>query len=1717
MDAHPAVHPTDEKLNSFGLGKLDDRSAAAIMEHLEQCPDCQKRLAEMSADSFVERIRGVWHGHGSLAPVGSELAGSSMTDTSARSLTPPLPPALPPALANHPDYEIIRELGHGGMGVVYLAHNRLMDRHEVLKVIGHHIVERPGVLDRFLREIRAVARLRHPNIVSAYAAFRCGDSLVFAMEYAEGLDLARMVKARGPLQVAQACYYVQQAALGLQHAHEEGMVHRDIKPANLTLTHKKGRAVIKVLDFGLSKATSEQNASDLGIGEPSFGGNFGETLTRVGQMLGTPDFIAPEQIVDAQKADIRADIYSLGCALYCLLSGRAPFEATTLYDLLQAHQSMDATRLNFLRPEVPAELAALVAKMMAKEPARRFQEPDEVAHALTPFFKKGSVSVGPASVDSSQVRRPVVKRGDAKVVPVPEWPATRIAAGNVPAAAKPSDAARSRSVLDGLINLSETDPLFDVMLDAPRPDASPELTQRRYPAWSTAVKKLPGFGSRGWRATAGILLLSLLLASSAVIFKIKTRHGVIVLENVPENALVEVDGDRITVHTAQGDPIKIEGQAGKHVVVVKRGDDVLMGESVTLQSGQELKLTVHLDRPAAPGAGEADVDHGPARSEDSKPRMLARAEVGATSSESRPPPMSKTDRAVAWHRLMSRQGTKSEGPAPLACWSFESGAHDEIGTMHGKLLGGAYVREGRLYLDGRAAYMRAEPLPQDVREKTMEAWVSLPNLVQRGGGVMSIEDAAAFDGIVFGLSEPAKWIADSEWRMRTKNLAGPIENAQPWAVIHLAVVYDLEGGITVYRQGTRYCERYIPRRGRLSLQTFAAGESHILFGERHTRAPDFLAGAIEEARLYDRGLTADEVAAAYRAGVIRYTTVVAAAKDPGTGPATVRSDQGKPPSAPTEDAAGTGAGALAGERSDTSGQGAGSGKADAPHPFRVATNGLGGTQFIDPITFGRPDAPGFPEPGPVRPWVAEDAFARLATEAMLAYPPLPVSRYVFEVELTVKERCGVSLLLGDLWDKCHLDFYRNAERKMIECTLKHWTGGFGAWGGSRDFAPGSRVRLTVVAGDGMQVLFQEKERVLDALSWPTDCSLRIWSVNPDSAVIDRCSLRPLTARDAAACGWPIPPSSLAFDAGVAPGRLRQISRRYPEQPQAGKRFAVKTTGTPMAWIPPGDFRMGSRDPKDEGRHRVRLTKGYWIAQIEVAQAEYSLIAGANPSRVTGSPYLPVDWVTWDQATAYCRKLTDLERKAGRLPAGYEYRLPTEAEWEYACRAGSNEDFSVPQEQVWSRDCGGRRPHEVAESKPNNWGLYDMHGNALEWCFDAWYDYPKGNKEATVDPFTIGRPGKDEWFVVRGGAWWSPADGCSSHWRNSNHNNPNGFCGFRVVLGPEIREPFAEVARFFDGETFVDCAVVSPDGRRVLSGSLDGLMILWDLGSRQLIRRFRGHEGLVRTVAFAPDGRRALSGGDDKMIRLWDLESGETIREFHGHSESILSVAFSPDGRLAYSSSGGFWANGDWQDGDDSAVRVWDVETGSEIRKLAGHKGLVWHVTVSPDGRRLLSGGSDRALILWDAKTGAEIRRLPGHTDKVERVAFLPDGRRGLSCSWDGTIRIWDLDTGEEVHRIRHSENRGRQGRLSHLTVSLDGRRLLCASIEAHEVTLWDLEARKLIHRFDWGNVGPTRGSFTPDGRHAVWPGSDGVIRMYRLASPNPDTVDRSALPRATKP
>ncbi len=261
------------------------------------------------------------------------------------------------------------------MGDVYQATHRMMERTVALKIIKCELVRKREAVDRFHREVKTAAQLTHPNIVTAYDAERAGDVHLLVMEYVDGVDLSRVIKDRGPLPVAEACSYIRQAALGLQYAHQRGMVHRDIKPQNLMVT---ADGTVKILDFGLASLAP-------GIISDAEPANFRGDLTAAGTIMGTPDFISPEQAKDARRADIRSDIYSLGATLYFLLSGRPPFAEGSVLDKLKSHASTSPNPLESLRNDVPAGLAAVVARMLAKDPDQRFHTPLAVAEALAPF------------------------------------------------------------------------------------------------------------------------------------------------------------------------------------------------------------------------------------------------------------------------------------------------------------------------------------------------------------------------------------------------------------------------------------------------------------------------------------------------------------------------------------------------------------------------------------------------------------------------------------------------------------------------------------------------------------------------------------------------------------------------------------------------------------------------------------------------------------------------------------------------------------------------------------------------------------------------------------------------------------------------------------------------------------------------------------------------------------------------------------------------------------------------------------------------------------------------------------------------------------------------------------------------------------------------------------------------------------------------------------
>jgi WD40 repeat protein/serine/threonine protein kinase len=271
-------------------------------------------------------------------------------------------------------YVLLELLGEGGMGQVFKARHRRLDRVDALKVIRPERIASQASLARFLREARAIARLAHPNIVSIHAADECDGTHFLAMEYIPGIDFLQIVRRTGPLPAGFACHAIRQAALGLQHAHERGLVHRDIKPANLLLS--EDQETVKVLDLGLARMA--------GIDADAAGGQAGH-LTQSGFLVGTVDYMAPEQGVDPRGVDIRADVYSLGCTLYHFLAGVPPYPEGTVLQKLMWHQEREPQPLERYRPDLPPGLGDLCRKAMARRPDDRYQTPGELAAALAPF------------------------------------------------------------------------------------------------------------------------------------------------------------------------------------------------------------------------------------------------------------------------------------------------------------------------------------------------------------------------------------------------------------------------------------------------------------------------------------------------------------------------------------------------------------------------------------------------------------------------------------------------------------------------------------------------------------------------------------------------------------------------------------------------------------------------------------------------------------------------------------------------------------------------------------------------------------------------------------------------------------------------------------------------------------------------------------------------------------------------------------------------------------------------------------------------------------------------------------------------------------------------------------------------------------------------------------------------------------------------------------
>lgn len=554
---------------------------------------------------------------------------------------------------------------------------------------------------------------------------------------------------------------------------------------------------------------------------------------------------------------------------------------------------------------------------------------------------------------------------------------------------------------------------------------------------------------------------------------------------------------------------------------------------------------------------------------------------------------------------------------------------------------------------------------------------------------------------------------------------------------------------------------------------------------------------------------------------------------------------------------------------------------------------------------------------------------------------------------------------------------------------------------------------------------------------------------------------------------------------------------------------TNSIGMKLVLVPAGEFMMGSpnteaqRQPTEGPQHKVKITKPFFMGAYEVTQGEYEKVMGNNPSRFK-DPNNPVEQVNWNDAVEFCSKLSNMpeEKRAGRT-----YRLPTEAEWEYACRAGTTTPFHygnslLPKDANFSGTPNAPKNSQAAKVgsyQPNAWGLYDMHGNVWEWCLDGPRRFSNDTMEDPKGDLSAGGP-----RVLRGGGAAAGASSCRS--ANSNPHAPtvrSYDVGFRVVCALDqaseiLSDPTDEVFRFkgdFATRLPSRSLTFPKEGKTLLAMVKRGYVIGWDLGTKQPTREIPGQD-FSTPLGFSEDGRTAFvkvmhyKTGTESLCMV-DIATGKEtkrhtypIKQGANRPVELDGVFLLPDARRAFAS---------WRGG---ASKIIDMESGKELLTF---RQPMSPPIVSPDGKigisRVRSNTGTGAFIVWNVDDGKELKTITGvEAWEICHLAFLPDGKRFLCC-YTGRCSTWDVATGKEVGTLKL------EGRPLATALTGDGRTLLYA--ESNTIHVVNIDSGKEVQRFDGHYGSITNLAVSPDGKYAASGASDGTVRLWRLRKTEP--------------
>ena len=1126
------------------------------------------------------------------------------------------------------NYVILDKLGQGGMGMVLKARHKRMDRIVALKILSPTVTQNPESARRFQREVKAAARLEHPNVVTAYDADEVNATHFLVMQYVDGTDLSVLIKEQGPLSVEKAVGCVLQAACGLQYAHSQGVVHRDIKPANLLLDSS---GTVKILDMGLARLDSAGAEQD--------------QLTGTGQIMGTIDYMAPEQALDTKHADARADIYALGVTLWYLLTGRSLYAGGTVVMKLLAHQNHPIPSLRQACPHASPELEAAFEKMVAKTPESRFQSMTEVIADLARCTGSSSSVPMVATAPGEDSRLSEFLRA---MTSLPEQAVMTKAPAKKKVGSPPTD--RTMAMFSSKVG---TDPQTQQSLLRP---VAARTTRRRPPDspwWKSLTTQIAGGG-------ASVLLLA------AIIFFMRTKDGLIRVEiNDPEIEVAIKGTDIVLKQADQGTDVKLS--AGDHTIIVQRGDFTFETDKLVLKRGDTVTVKVELL------AGQVQVHQGDMLlGQGPLPEQIIR-------------PDAEPQIGSGWH------GWPAEAPPPATA-PFNA----EQAQQHQE----AWAK----YLDVPVEYTNSIG---------MKFRLIPPGEFTMGSTKEEIEEALKFE------------LGDGRWQECMKS------EAPQHKVILTQPIYLGVNEVTQaeYEKVMGVNPSYFAPSGEgkdavAGLDTGRHPVERVSWND----AAEFCAKLSQQEKLKPFYLRAGE---------------------------TITPLDGTGYRLPTE--------------------------AEWEYSCRAGTMTKFwiGDQDEDLLHAG---------------WFGKNSGARTHAARELKANPY-----------------GLCDIHGNVWewveDWWSPTYYGESQEKP---TLN-------------PNGPSSAGTWHVIRGGNWHNNASHCRPADRYASAPTARDVNFgFRVSLGLAAVRRAlkMAGPAMPQSAATApsvlvgwhGWPAeapPPAIAPFDAEQAK-KHQEAWAKYLGVPVE----YTNSIGMKFILLPPGEFTMGStafeieavlieaafKDvvPDDKHmqecikseapRHKVILTQPVYLGVNEVTQAEYEKVMGVNPSHfaplgagkeaVAGLETIdhPVEWLSWNDAAEFCVKLSKQEKlkpfyfREGETITpldGTGYRLPSEAEWEFACRAGTATKYWIGDRDEdlvragWFRGNAGDRTHAAGELKANPFGLHDIHGNVWEWVQDGWDAswYRQFQEKPAINPSSPFSAGSQR--VFRGGGWYDTAFGCRS--------------------------------------------------------------------------------------------------------------------------------------------------------------------------------------------------------------------------------------------------------------------------------------------------------------------------------------------------------------------